>query len=289
MVWDQHPEQDGKAERIEVTPLAGGHDRDVGPDREGGPDADGEDRPTRRRRFRPLRRDADRVTGHGGGHVETLARHRSATVAITHRVRPRPACLLPGPRSWLRTRLSTTSTPSTTPDGRRTVRAFRRRPADDSSKRSRSVTVAGGMGNRLRHRRVPARFYVPVVLAAVRLGPTWTLAVSIAAGPLASPLVPLPDVGIGLAGHGRWLVRTGFFAAIGVLVAVLTDSIRRYEQQQVDVATHARQVAARERDLAVQRASVIQTLSHELAPTSAPVSRPPPTATRRSRPWPTTS
>lgn len=107
-------------------------------------------------------------------------------------------------------------------------------------------------------------FYVPVVLAAVRLGPTWTLAVAIAAGLLAGPLVPLPDIGIGLSGHGRWIVRTGFFAAIGVLVAVLTDSIRRYEQQQVDIATHARQVAARERDLAVQRASVIQTVSHEL-------------------------
>lgn len=107
-------------------------------------------------------------------------------------------------------------------------------------------------------------FYVPVVLAAVRLGPAWTIPTAVIAGLLAGPLVPLPGIGIGLADHGQWLVRAGFLLAIGGLVAVLTESIRRYQQQQVDVADHARQVAARERDLAVQRAAVIQTVSHEL-------------------------
>lgn len=107
-------------------------------------------------------------------------------------------------------------------------------------------------------------FYVPVVFAAARFGPIGTVATAVIAGLLAGPLVPLPGVGIGLAGRGDWIVRAGFFVAIGGLIAVLTESIRRYQQQQVDVADHARQVAARERDLAVQRAAVIQTVSHEL-------------------------
>lgn len=107
-------------------------------------------------------------------------------------------------------------------------------------------------------------FYVPVVFAAVRLGLGWTIATAVTAGLLAGPLVPLPGIGVGLADHGQWLVRAGFLLAVGVLVAVLTHSIRRYQQQQVDVADHARQVAARERDLAIQRAAVIQTISHEL-------------------------
>lgn len=107
-------------------------------------------------------------------------------------------------------------------------------------------------------------FYVPVVLAAVRLGPLWAAVAGVVAGLLAGPLVPLPEVGIGLYGHGQWVVRTGFFVAIGVLVAVLTGSVRRYQRQQVALAERARRVGARERDLAVQRAAVIQTVSHEL-------------------------
>lgn len=107
-------------------------------------------------------------------------------------------------------------------------------------------------------------FYVPVVIAAVRFSPSITIGVAGLAGLLAGPLVPLPDVGIGLSGHGPWIVRTLFLVAIGGLVAVLSQSNRRYQDQQLDLAAQAQQVTARERDLAVQRAAMVQTVSHEL-------------------------
>jgi K+-sensing histidine kinase KdpD len=106
-------------------------------------------------------------------------------------------------------------------------------------------------------------FYVPVVLAAVRHGAGGALVAAGIAGLLAGPLVPLPE---GSAGPtpSQWLLRPLFFAGVGVLVGVLTDAVRRHERDKVALAEYAREVVARERDLAVQRAALIQTVSHEL-------------------------
>jgi len=107
-------------------------------------------------------------------------------------------------------------------------------------------------------------FYVPVVIAAVRFTPPAAIGVAGLAGLLAGPLVPLPEVGIGFAEHGPWVIRTLFLVAIGGLVAALSQSNRRYQHQQLELAAQEQAVTARERDLAIQRAAMVQTVSHEL-------------------------
>lgn len=92
-------------------------------------------------------------------------------------------------------------------------------------------------------------FYVPVVLTALRFGIGAAAGVGMAATVLAGPAaVPTsPEV---------WLPRGPFFIGVGVLVAAFVATLRD---------EHAREarLIERERELASQRALLIQSISHE--------------------------
>jgi EAL domain-containing protein (putative c-di-GMP-specific phosphodiesterase class I) len=68
---------------------------------------------------------------------------------------------------------------------------------------------------------VPHAYYLPILFAAVRLGPLPALVVALASGLLAGPLTPL-DVAAALPQEpGRWITRAGFFVVIGAAMAGL--------------------------------------------------------------------
>ena len=69
------------------------------------------------------------------------------------------------------------------------------------------------------HTVTPHLFYIPVVLAAVRFGRVGAIAAGVAAGVAAGPLLPL-DVGEGSSqAVVGWVLRGGFFAGVGLIVA----------------------------------------------------------------------
>ena len=68
---------------------------------------------------------------------------------------------------------------------------------------------------------VPHAFYLPIIVAAVRFGSTVVLAVSLMAGVVAGPLMPL-DVAEGTAQTtGNWIARLLIFVLIGQFTAYL--------------------------------------------------------------------
>lgn len=93
-------------------------------------------------------------------------------------------------------------------------------------------------------------FYLPVVLAAARFGTTGALAAGGTAAVLAGPLAP------GEPAPGLWLLRGSFLLGVGLLVAVLVAAVREAARREVEVAEH-------ERNLARQRAGLIQSVSHQ--------------------------
>lgn len=83
------------------------------------------------------------------------------------------------------------------------------------------VYAAGGTRTALPH-----LFYVPVVVAAVGFGPRGGLVSALIAGVVCGPLMPV-DVVTGQAQSlSNWLARTGFFVAIGMLIAALSAALR---------------------------------------------------------------
>lgn len=91
--------------------------------------------------------------------------------------------------------------------------------------------AAGGSRSALPH-----AFYVPIVICAIRFGQGGALLVSLAAGIVAGPLLPL-DAGLGTAQPlGNWLARLAAFVVIGQLTAFLS----RYSMPSVteEVAAH---------------------------------------------------
>lgn len=102
----------------------------------------------------------------------------------------------------------------------------------------------------------PHAFYVPVVVAAVRFGWWGTGFTASTAGVLAGPLLPL-DVAQGAAQTmPNWLIRAGFFLAIGLLTASLVHHVRRSAARELSIRD-------RERDLEIQKGTLIQSVSHE--------------------------
>lgn len=87
----------------------------------------------------------------------------------------------------------------------------------------------------------PHVFYVPVVVAGLRFGLRSTLVVSVVAGVLAGPLMPL-DVAAGTSqSASNWLIRLGAFVVIGQLTAYLS----RYSMPSVGDELMARRYRRR--------------------------------------------
>ncbi|MBW3665268.1 MAG: HAMP domain-containing histidine kinase [Actinobacteria bacterium] len=107
-------------------------------------------------------------------------------------------------------------------------------------------------------------FYVPVLIAGLRLGLIAALATAVVAAFLAGPLVPLPDVGFGFDEHGPWLQRGVFLVFVALLTGAAVEALRERERVDADVARREEQLAAHHHELAIQRAALIQTISHEL-------------------------
>ncbi|MBW3665580.1 MAG: HAMP domain-containing histidine kinase [Actinobacteria bacterium] len=100
-------------------------------------------------------------------------------------------------------------------------------------------------------------FYLPILLSAVRWGVGSALLTAIAATLLSGPLMPL-DVGADLPQPmTNWLTRGAFFVLVGMFVGALTGWVRAAGRRETALAEH-------ERDLAIQRAAIIQTVSHEI-------------------------
>ena len=79
------------------------------------------------------------------------------------------------------------------------------------------IVVAAGGADSI----VPHFYYVPILFAAARFGPSAALVVALVAGLLAGPLTPV-DVAAGTAQETeRWLTRTVFFVGIGQLMGWL--------------------------------------------------------------------
>jgi len=102
----------------------------------------------------------------------------------------------------------------------------------------------------------PHLFYLPIIVAAARLGPAGTLATAALSGLLAGPLLPL-DVQSGEAQSlSDWLIRAAYFGGIGLFTAYLFRRLRRTES---DLSL------ARSRELLQQqsRAELAQRLDEE--------------------------
>jgi EAL domain-containing protein (putative c-di-GMP-specific phosphodiesterase class I) len=81
--------------------------------------------------------------------------------------------------------------------------------------------LAGGTRTALPH-----LFYLPIVLAAVALGPRGGLCAGVLATALCGPLLPL-DVGLGEPQQvANWLVRGAFFVTVGVAVGSTVAALR---------------------------------------------------------------
>ena len=86
------------------------------------------------------------------------------------------------------------------------------------------LVVYGAGGTRTA---LPHVFYLPIVLAALPFGVAGGLAAGVAAAVLCGPLMPL-DVATGESQQlVNWLIRGGFFTAVGGLAGTSTVSLRR--------------------------------------------------------------
>lgn len=114
-----------------------------------------------------------------------------------------------------------------------------------------AVYLSGGTG-----RLGPQWFYLPIILAAVRFGYLGAIGTAAIASVLAGPLMPL-DVAAGTPQHlAAILSRAFFFLLIGVVIAALIDRVQVSMRREVELATA-------ERDLAIRKAAVMATVSHE--------------------------
>lgn len=81
---------------------------------------------------------------------------------------------------------------------------------------------------------VPHLYYVPVILAAIRLGPRGGVLTALASGVLAGPLL-LEDVESGLAQDpAAWLTRSAAFVVVALLVSWFTGHAAREVNRQVE-------------------------------------------------------
>jgi signal transduction histidine kinase len=105
--------------------------------------------------------------------------------------------------------------------------------------------------------RVPPHwFYIPILLASARFGLVGSAVTAAAAGILAGPFLPL-DVANGTAQNVIDRTgRAGFFMGIGLVMGAVIVRLKASLAREVELAR-------KERDLAVHKASVIATVSHE--------------------------
>ena len=102
----------------------------------------------------------------------------------------------------------------------------------------------------------PTIFALVVMVAAVRLGYQGAVMVSIAAGILMGPLMPL-DVSTGTPQQPSvWISRLVTFLIVGVATTALVERVRVGQTRELVIAQ-------RERDLAVGKAAVVATVAHE--------------------------
>lgn len=103
----------------------------------------------------------------------------------------------------------------------------------------------------------PHLFYLPILLAATWCGP-WSVALaSLVATLAAGPLLPA-DVANGSSQlTSDWVIRGVFFLTLGQLMGALVRSLRAAEDREQTISD--REVA-----IAVQKASILQGLAHEL-------------------------
>ncbi|MGH2595738.1 MAG: sensor histidine kinase [Actinomycetota bacterium] len=102
----------------------------------------------------------------------------------------------------------------------------------------------------------PGWFSLVVLIGAARFRYVGVILVSAAATLLTGPLMPL-DVATDTPQHvGVWVGRGLTFLVIGLVTAALVDRVQAARQRELDLAKE-------ERDLAVRKAAVIATVSHE--------------------------
>ena len=102
----------------------------------------------------------------------------------------------------------------------------------------------------------PTIFVLVVMVAAVRFGYVGAVVVSIGAGILSGPLMPL-DVSTGTPQQPSvWISRLVTFLIVGVATTALVERVRVGQTRELEVAQ-------RERDLAVGKAAVVATVAHE--------------------------
>lgn len=102
----------------------------------------------------------------------------------------------------------------------------------------------------------PGWFALVILPAAARFRYRGAILVSAAATLLAGPLMPL-DVSARLPQRlGVWVGRGLTFLVIGLVTAALVERVRAARERELDLAMQ-------ERDLAVRKAAVIATISHE--------------------------
>ena len=102
----------------------------------------------------------------------------------------------------------------------------------------------------------PGWFSLIVLLAAARFRYLGAIVVSVIATLLAGPFMPLEVATDTPQRVGVWVGRGLTFLVIGLLTAALVDRVQAARQRELDLAKE-------ERDLAVRKAAVIATVSHE--------------------------
>lgn len=115
-----------------------------------------------------------------------------------------------------------------------------------------AVYAAGGTRTALPH-----AFYIPIVVAAARFGWPGGLLTAAIAAILCGPFMPLDVETETRQDLVNWVIRGGFFLAVGSVAALVTDRIRRALATE-----HA--IAEERADLAAARSVLLQVVSHEI-------------------------
>lgn len=102
----------------------------------------------------------------------------------------------------------------------------------------------------------PHLFYVPILLAAARFGLAGAVLTALVSGLVAGPLLPLDVPADTAQPVSDWGSRTLFFLGIGSFMALLITRLQASLAQEL-------RLALEERDLAVRKAGLVQTVSHE--------------------------
>lgn len=109
----------------------------------------------------------------------------------------------------------------------------------------------------------PGWFALMVLPAAARFRFRGALLTAVAAAIFAGPLMPLYVSSGAPQPESVWLGRGLTFIVIGIVTAALVERVQAARRRQLDLTRRELELAREQRDLAIRKAAVIATVSHE--------------------------